>query len=111
MNKIEKSRELRKNLTKQERKLWNILRNRQFYNFRFRRKFPIGNYIADFVCREKKIVIAIDEFVRDINYLKARAKYLNSFGYSIVNFCNDEIDNDIVGVCKTLQTFFAVTPP
>lgn len=111
MNKIEKSRELRKNMTNQERKLWNILRNRQFYNFRFRRQFPIGNYIADFVCREKKIVIAIDEFVRDINYLKARAKYLNSFGYTIVNFCNDEIDNDIVVVYKTLQTVFAVTPP
>ena len=50
MNNInQKARELRKNMTPQERKLWNILKNRQFYGYRFRRQFPIGKYVADFV--------------------------------------------------------------
>ena len=40
---------LRKNMTEQERKLWNILRNNQFYELKFKRQVPIGNYVADFV--------------------------------------------------------------
>ena len=54
-----KARELRNNMTKQERKIWSILKNRQFYGYRFLRQYPIGNYIVDFVCRSKKIIIEI----------------------------------------------------
>lgn len=53
-NQIEKSRQLRKNMTLQERKLWDIIKDRQFFGYRFRRQFPIGQYIVDFICREKK---------------------------------------------------------
>lgn len=111
MDKIAKSRELRKNMTSQERKLWNVLKNRQFYNLRFRRQFPIGTYIADFVCREKKIVIEIDTIAHDNKFLSDRAKYLYSFGYRIVNFCNDDIDYNFADVCKKLQDILVVTPP
>ena len=56
----EYSRILRKNLTPQESKLWNILRKRQFYGYRFLRQYIIAPYIVDFICREKKIIIEVD---------------------------------------------------
>ena len=43
------ARMLRKNTTKEERILWQLLRNRQFFGLKFRRQFPIGKYIVDFV--------------------------------------------------------------
>ena len=43
-----KARELRKNLTQQERKLWNIIKNKQFYGYKFLRQYPIEPYIVDF---------------------------------------------------------------
>ena len=57
---LEKAKELRKNMTPQERKLWNILRNHQFYGYEIRRQYPIDKYIVDFICRNKKIIIEID---------------------------------------------------
>ena len=59
-NNISNARELRKNMTPQERKMWNLLRNHNFYGYEIRRQYTIGNYIVDFVCRSKKIIIEID---------------------------------------------------
>ena len=56
----ELARKLRKNQTPQERKMWNLLRNRQFHNLEFRRQFPMENYVADFLCKKEKIIIEID---------------------------------------------------
>ena len=113
MNKInQNARELRKNMTSQERKLWNIIRNRQFYGYRFRRQFPVGNYIADFVCREKKIIIEIDggqhNQVVHKQYDIERTEYLASEGYQVIRFWNNEIENNILGVYKKLQNIFEI---
>ncbi|MDH5684403.1 MAG: DUF559 domain-containing protein, partial [candidate division WOR-3 bacterium] len=53
------ARKSRKNMTDAERKLWFRIRNNQL-GVKFRRQQPIGNYIADFICFEKKLVIEID---------------------------------------------------
>ncbi len=50
-NHTELARKLRKNQTPQEAKIWNILRNYQFNNLKFKRQQPIGNYIVDFICK------------------------------------------------------------
>ena len=111
-NQIEKSRELRKNMTFQERKLWNIIKNRQFFNYRFRRQFPIGSYIVDFICREKKIIIEIDGGQHNeqinIEYDNKRTKYLKSEGYNVIRFWNNEIDNNIEGVYERLKHVFGI---
>ena len=114
MNELnKKARNLRNNLTKQEWKLWNILKNRQFYGFRFRRQFPIDPYIVDFICREKKIIIEIDgsqhNQTRDKEYDNKRTEFFNSLGYSVVRFWNDEIDNNIEGVYLRLKHAFKIT--
>ena len=113
MNEInQKARDLRKNMTSQERKLWNILKNRQFYGYRFRRQFPIGKYIVDFVCREKKIIIELDGGQHndpiEIQYDIDRTKFMVTEGYSVVRFWNNDIDKNLVGVYKELQKIFKV---
>ena len=109
---IKRARYLRKNLTPQEKKLWQIFRNHNFYNFEIRRQYPIGHYIVDFVCRSKKIIIEIDggqhNQPNDIEYDKKRTKFLNSLGFKVIRFWNNDIDKNIAGVYKILQREFEV---
>ena len=111
-NKIIKARILRKNMTDQERKLWELIKNRQFFNYRFLRQYPIGSYIVDFICREKKIIIEIDggqhNQTNDIIYDKTRTHYLNTKGYTVIRFWNNEIDNNIEGVYLKLKEYFNI---
>ena len=96
------ARKLRKNSTIQERMLWKILRNRQFKNIKFRRQFPIGEYIVDFVCEEKRIVIELDGGQHNeeqaIIYDKERTDYLESRGFRVIRFWNNDIDTNIEAV-------------
>jgi very-short-patch-repair endonuclease len=57
---IKRTRELRKNPTDAERKLWAHLRLRPIGGFMFRRQHPLGPFIVDFVCIEKKLIIEVD---------------------------------------------------
>ena len=105
-----RARELRKNQTSQEKKLWSMLRNHQFYGYEFRRQYPIGDYIVDFICREKKIIIELDggqhnENKNIINDTK-RTVFLNSLGYRVIRFWNNDIDNNIEGVFEVLKREF-----
>ena len=106
-------------MTPQERKLWYIIRNRQFFGYRFRRQFPLGQYIVDFICREKKIIIEIDggqhNEIKNIQYDNKRTKYLISEGYKVLRFWNNDIDKNIGGVYEMLKEVFEIgekiTPP
>ena len=57
---LQLAKNLRSNMTKQERILWNILRAGRFYGIKFKRQVPIGDYIADFVSKDNMIIIEID---------------------------------------------------
>ena len=109
---LDKARDLRKNMTPQERKMWNILRNHQFYGFEIRRQYPISDYIVDFICRSKKIIIEIDGGQHNEddnkNYDLERTKFLESLGYKVIRFWNNDIDNNIEGVYKEMQKYFGV---
>lgn len=114
MNDInQKARELRINMTKQERKLWNLLKNRQFYGYRFRRQFPIGFYIVDFICREKKIIIELDGGQHAQLDIKKhdikRSEFLKAEGYTVIRFWNNDIDNNIAGVYEELKCVFKIS--
>lgn len=99
MKTTEKARILRKNMTKQERILWTFLRKKNINNLKFRRQYPIGNYIVDFICNEKKLIIEIDggqhNENKNITYDQERTKYLESKGYKVIRFWNNDIDNNI----------------
>ena len=106
------ARYLRNNMTSQERKIWNIIRNRQFYGFRFLRQYVIGTYIVDFICRSEKIIIEIDggqhNETEKIKLDEERTNFLNLKGYKVIRFWNNEIDNNIEGVYRKLQEVFNV---
>ena len=106
-NKTILARNLRKNSTIQERRLWNLLKNRQFHNLKFKRQQPIGDYIVDFICKEAKIIIEIDggqhNEPENIEYDKTRTEYLNTFGYKVIRFWNNEIYENIEGVVLRLK--------
>lgn len=106
------ARNLRNNLTPQEQKLWNILKNRQFHNLPFRRQYIIGNYIVDFVCRHLKLVIELDGGQHNLNdnilYDNERSKFLEKLGYRVIRFWNNDIDENIGGVYETLEQ--AISP-
>ena len=106
-NKTILARNLRKNSTMQERRLWNLLKNRQFHNLKFKRQQPIGDYIVDFICKEAKIIIEIDggqhNEPENIEYDKSRTKYLNNLGYKVIRFWNNEIYENIEGVVLRLK--------
>jgi len=105
-DKYNKARALRKLSTPHEKILWSLLRNRNFNGLKFIRQFPIGNYIADFACRSKKLIIELDgsqhNEATNIQYDYERTKFLEEQGYTVVRFWNNDIDNNIEGVYEKL---------
>jgi very-short-patch-repair endonuclease len=99
---IEKARALRQEATPAEKLLWQHLRNGQL-NVKFRRQVPAGVYTVDFACIEKKLVIEVDgeshaESKRD----ETRTKYLNSLGFEVIRFWNNEVLENIEGVVSAI---------
>ena len=101
------ARKLRQSSTKEERVLWQLLRNRQFKNLKFKRQFPIGNYVVDFVCEEIKLIIELDggqhNEPENIEADKVRTEFLESKGFKVIRFWNNEIDKNLEGVYLKLQ--------
>ena len=105
-NKTQLARNLRKNSTKQELILWKLLRNHRINNLKFKRQYPIGNYIVDFVCKEKWLIIELDggqhNEPNNISYDEERTKYLNNRGYRVLRFWNTDIDKNLKGVYEMI---------
>ena len=108
-----KARELRNNQTKQERIFWNFVRNRKFYGYRFLRQYVIDDYIVDFICREKNIIIEIDggqhNIADNITYDEKRTKFLFDSGYKVIRFWNNEIEDNPEGVFLKLKKEMGIT--
>ena len=103
---IERARELRKNMTRQESALWQFLRN---YRFKFYRQRPIGSYIVDFYCRKLRLVIEVDGSQHNtpeaMEYDRIRTEYMNSLGLTVIRFSNEEVDTNLNGVCSEIEKF------
>jgi len=78
--------------TEAETKLWTLLRNRRFAQYKFRRQLPVGDYVVDFVCLSHKLIIEADgsqhaENLRDL----ARDTYLRGQGFYLLRLWNNDI--------------------
>jgi len=106
-DKFKKARNLRREQTEQEKILWSIIRGRKFYGLKFKRQVPIGVYIADFCCNEKKLIIELDggqhNEPNNIEYDKNRTKFLENEGYQIIRFWNNDINDNLEGVYTKLK--------
>ena len=106
------AKELRKNMTKEERHLWyDFLRT---HPVRFLRQKVFGNYIVDFYCASSSLVIELDgsqhfeasEIERD----NVRTSYLESLGLRIVRIPNNEINRNFSGVCEYIDALVKQSP-
>jgi very-short-patch-repair endonuclease len=93
---------LRKNFTDTERLLWKYLRTKQMEGCKFRRQEPIGSYIVDFVCHEKRMIIEVDggQHSADRERDDERDKWLEGQGYKVLRFWNNEVLTNIKGVLE-----------
>ena len=99
------AKELRKNQTPWERKLWyDFLRN---YPLRFQRQQAIGNYIVDFYCAKAGLIVELDgggHYTPEQEQKDAtRTKELKAMNLTVLRFCNLDIDCNFSGVCETID--------
>ncbi|MGA8573453.1 MAG: endonuclease domain-containing protein [Desulfobaccales bacterium] len=94
------SRNLRKRQTDAEILLWRHLRGQQLEGLRFRRQHPMGRYIVDFVCLEKRLILEVDGGQHDIEREKdeERSNWLIAEGYNILRFWNNDVLTNLEGV-------------
>jgi very-short-patch-repair endonuclease len=94
---------LRKESTPAEQKLWSRLRNDQL-GINFRRQHAIGNYIPDFCSPKAKLVIELDgsQHSEQEEYDIERTRYLESQGYTVIRFWNNQVMNDMDGVIRAI---------
>ena len=92
---LTKAKELRANQTNAEGLLWHYLQNKQLGGYKFRRQQPIENYIVDFVCLERKLIIELDGSQHGeeeaIKYDQKRTDFLQAAGFRVLRFWNDEV--------------------
>ncbi|MBN1451988.1 MAG: endonuclease domain-containing protein [Anaerolineales bacterium] len=96
---MNKAGKLRKESTPAERKLWSRIHNDQL-GVTFRRQHAVGNYIPDFCCPKAKLIIELDgnHHLEQEEYDEERTKYLESQGYKVVRFWNNEVMNNVDSV-------------
>jgi very-short-patch-repair endonuclease len=94
-------------MTESERRIWNLVRNRGVEGLKFVRQYPVGPYIVDFVCRERMLVVELDgsQHADDqAAYDLRRTDLLNTEGYSVLRFWNNEVLKEPSGVRDLLCT-------
>ena len=101
------AKELRKNMTPWERKLWyDFLRD---YPLRFQRQKAIGPYIADFYCAKARLVIELDGGghyePEQIRQDQCRTAQLEEMNLTVLRFSNLDIHQNFSGVCSYIDSF------
>jgi very-short-patch-repair endonuclease len=89
------ARNLRQNQTLAEQCLWRHIRGKKLNGYKFRRQHIFGNYIVDFVCIELMLIVELDgkNHKQQIEYDNVRTAYLNSIGYKVIRFSNQDVLN------------------
>ena len=96
-------RALRRRSTEAETRLWQILRGRRLAHLKWRRQAPVGDYIADFLCYEHRLIVECDgsqhaDSHRDV----VRDRWLGEQGFAIIRFWNHEVLQNPTGVTDTI---------
>ena len=99
------ARGLRRRSTDAERHFWRHLRSRGLRGLKFRRQEPVGRYIVDFVCYEKRIVVELDGSQHEMRREEdqARDQWLNEQGFKVLRLLDNEVLTNIDGVLEVLS--------
>ncbi len=97
------ARRLRRAMTDAEMRLWLQLRDRRLAGLKFRRQHPIGRYVADFVCLERRLVVEVDGGQHaDSRRDRVRDAAIEAAGFRILRFWNNEVLGAMEGVLETI---------
>jgi very-short-patch-repair endonuclease len=113
MDKTRRARTLGRQPTAAEQLLWAQLRDRRLAGFKFRRQRPIGAYVADFVCVERKLIVEVDGEPHDLTVAHdtVRDAKLGAAGYRVLRFRNEEARGNLEGVCRSIRNALAAAAP
>jgi len=100
---LKNAKRLRREMTDAERNLWSVLRNSQLEGAKFRRQQPIGPFIADFVCQQARLIVEADggQHAKSTSDDR-RTAFLESKGYRVIRFWNNEILRNLEGVAGSI---------
>ncbi|MDD2744339.1 MAG: endonuclease domain-containing protein [Rhodocyclaceae bacterium] len=103
---------LRNTATDAERLLWKHLRGQQL-GVKFRRQHPFNNYVLDFVCLEKKLVVELDggQHSEAVAKDEARTRELSDAGFRVIRFWNNQVFQETEAVIETIMLALAETHP
>ena len=110
---LERAKQMRREPTPLEQRLWLALRAKRFVGAKFRRQVVIGRYIVDFACRlPKMLVIEIDGDTHGAQggYDAERTAVLEARGYEVIRFTNAEVASNLEGVLTAVQNALPLSP-
>lgn len=103
------ARKHRNDSTKSEIKLWQELKGKQVFGYKFLRQKPIENYIVDFFCNKLKLAIELDGYSHNFEEVvikdEKKELHLNSLGITVLRFDDNEVMNDINNVLRCIEIF------
>ena len=104
---VEKAKHLRKNMTKAECMVWNLLKRKQIMGFDFDRQRPLLNYIVDFFCYELHLAIEVDGQSHDGNYFYGvkRQNELETCGINFLRIKNEDVIFNIKNAEQTIRSW------
>ncbi len=106
------AKQLRSNMTDVETKLWQQLRARRFEDFKFRRQVPIGQYIVDFICYEKRLIIELDGSQHEgSTYDMKRDAWLRSQDFRVLRFWNNDVNAALDGTLMAIHDALGLPSP
>lgn len=110
---VERARRLRADQTDAEQKLWRHLRNRQLQGWKFRRQHEVDRYITDFACPDAALVVELDgsQHGEQMAYDAARTRKLESMGYRVLRFWDNDALTNIEGVLEVILEALASAAP
>ncbi len=102
---LNNAKTLRTNQTEAEQRLWYHLRAHRFMGLKFKRQKPMGRYIVDFVCVERRLIIELDggQHAEQEEYDQHRDAWLRSQGYTVLRFWNNEVMQQMEGVLEQIR--------
>jgi len=106
-----RARQLRRDSTATEKKLWDALREK-LPQFKWRRQMPVGPYFADIACFAERLIVELDggQHAEAIEYDQARTDFLKRRGYRVIRFWNNDVAENVEGVVASIVDALSSSP-
>ena len=107
------ARGLRRRQTDAERRIWARLRDRRLLGVKFTRQMPIGPYVVDFCCRERKLIVELDggQHSARVGYDAGRTALLQALGYRVLRFWDSDALVNSDGVLQRIAEAVSAARP